>query len=363
MPRAANAVDFWRGFALVTIFINHIPAIWYERLTYKNLSFSDSAELFVFLAGWSLRHVVGRPEDPLPLRQLVFRLGGRAMTLYVAHMAIVMIAIAMLALSARVFENPLLLEWHNAAAVFSNPADTHIGLAILSHQLGYFDILPLYVVLMLVAPGIAVLHRRAPNWLLPLSLLLYLVTLIFKLTIPTWPTEGQWFFNPLAWQLIFVLGFTMSRERGPGAWVKSNIDRIRLIAIPVVVVAAVMVWLRIWPDPTKMPEPKLLFIAGKTFVTPIRLIQFLALVAAFSAAFPLIQRYMPKLVDSLAMMGRNSLYVFCAGSLLSLLGQILRFHFEGNFVVDTLIVGVGIALLIAIAWLAEWRDRLKKGAV
>ena len=52
MPREANAVDFWRGFALVSIFVNHIPGIYYERFTHRNLSFSDSAELFVFLAGW-----------------------------------------------------------------------------------------------------------------------------------------------------------------------------------------------------------------------------------------------------------------------------------------------------------------------
>lgn len=362
MPRAANAVDFWRGFALVTIFINHIPAIWYEKLTYKNLSFSDSAELFVFLAGWSLRHVVGKPEDPLPIHHLIMRLGGRALTLYVAHMAIVMVAIAMLALSARVFDNPLLLEWHNAAAVFFNPTEAHIGLALLSHQLGYFDILPLYVVLMLLAPFIAILHRFVPNLLLPISVSIYLATLVFKLSIPTWPTQGQWFFNPLAWQLVFVLGFTMSRERGIGGWVKANLPRIQLYAIPVVAAAGVIVWMRWWPDPTRVPEPKLLFIAGKTFVTPPRLIQFLALVAAFSAAFPILQRYLPTIVDFLAVLGRNSLHVFCAGSLLSLAGQIVRFYFEGNFFIDTVIVLVGIALLGAVGWLAEWRTRLQKVA-
>ena len=222
MPRPVNAVDFWRGFALVSIFINHIPGIFYDRFTHKNLSLSDSAELFVFLAGWSLRHVVGRPEDPAPLHRLVFRLGGRALTLYAAHMMIVMLAIAMLAASARLLDNPLLLEWHNAAAVFNEPVETHIGLVLLSHQLGYFDILPLYVVLMLLAPLIAFVHRHVPNLLVPVSLAIYLSALIFKLTIPTWPTEGQWFFNPLCWQLVFVLGFAFSRERGPGGWVREQ---------------------------------------------------------------------------------------------------------------------------------------------
>ena len=62
MPREPNAVDFWRGFALASIFINHIPGIWYERLTHRNFSISDSAELFVFLAGWSLGLLVGRRD-------------------------------------------------------------------------------------------------------------------------------------------------------------------------------------------------------------------------------------------------------------------------------------------------------------
>ena len=59
MVRQANPVDFWRGFALVTIFINHIPGIYYWRFTHGNISISDSADLFVFLAGWSLRYLVG----------------------------------------------------------------------------------------------------------------------------------------------------------------------------------------------------------------------------------------------------------------------------------------------------------------
>ena len=45
--RAPNEIDFWRGFALVTIFINHIPGIYFERFTFRNVSLSDSAELFV----------------------------------------------------------------------------------------------------------------------------------------------------------------------------------------------------------------------------------------------------------------------------------------------------------------------------
>jgi hypothetical protein len=357
MLREVNAVDFWRGYALVAIFVNHIPQNVYEHLTHKNVSLSDSAELFVFLAGWSLRHVVGPPDDPRPTSTLLYRLLGRAVTLYVAQMAIALIAIAMLAAASLWLANPLFLEWHNAAAIFYDPVRAHIGLVLMSHQLGYFNILPLYVVLLMMAPLVALIHRWAPGLLLPISFAIYLASLIFGLTVPTWPVEGQWFFNPLCWQLIFVLGFSMSRERGPGGWVKRNIGWLRILSAPVVVVLGVMSWFNWWWDPTLMPEPKLLFIIGKTFVTPVRLLQFLALIALMSAAYPYILRFSPRLVSFLSRLGRNSLPVFCVGSVLSLAGQIVRFAYGGGLVVDTLLVGSGIMVLSLVAWMAEWRSR------
>ncbi|MDX2158286.1 MAG: OpgC domain-containing protein [Hyphomicrobiaceae bacterium] len=357
MLRQVNAVDFWRGYALVAIFINHIPHNFYERFTHKNISLSDSAELFVFLAGWSLRLLVGRPEDPRPTREILYRVLGRAVTLYVCQMAIALIAIAMLAAAALHLENPLFLEWNNAAAVFYDPVRAHIGLILLSHQLGYFDILPLYVVLMTIAPVIALVHRLAPAWLLPISFTIYLVSIVLGLTVPTWPVSGQWFFNPLCWQLIFVLGFSMGRERGPGGWVRRHIGTIRLVAWPVVIVLGIMTARNLWWDPTKVPEPRLLFIIGKTFVTPIRLVQFLALVAVMSAVYVHIARWTPPLVVFFSTLGRNSLPVFCVGSLLSLAGQIIRSAAEGGLVLDTLLVGTGIAILWVVAWLAEWRTR------
>jgi hypothetical protein len=370
MPREPNAVDFWRGFALITIFINHIPGLYYSRFTHGNISLSDSADLFVFLAGWSVRLLSGTGERRMPTRDLALRLAGRALELYAAQVLITMIAIAMLAASALEFSNPLLLEWHNAAAVFHDPVPTHIGLAALTHQLGYFDILPLYVVLMLTVPLFAVLDRTAPNLVLPVSFALYVVTLVFRLTLPTWPVPGTWFFNPLAWQIVFVLGFVMAKgDAGAGAFVRRHIVWIRLVALPVVVLGTLIVWFNWWPDPTKVPEPKLFFIADKTFVTPIRLIQFLSVVAVFSLAYPYIRwlgafawtRWlMAPLIGLFAMLGRNSLYVFCIGSLLSLAGQVIRYIFRGTVGVDTAVVISGILIMAVTAWLAELRERGRK---
>ncbi len=359
MVRQANAIDFWRGFALVSIFINHIPGIYYQSFTHANFSLSDSADLFVFLAGWSMRYLVGRDPSKTPTRYLVLRLWARALQLYAAQILITMLAIAMLATAAVLLDNPLVLEWHNAASVFYDPVPTHIGLTLVSYHLGYFDILPLYVVLMVMAPAFALIDRYAPNWLLPLSLLLYCTVLYFRIIPPTWPVSGSWFFNPFAWQIVFVLGFVMAREDGIGGFVRRHINALRFVAAPIVVFGGIVAYNGWWPDPTRMPEPILFFIVDKTYVSPLRLIHFCALVVLFSGVFPLIRRFGWFLVDFLSMLGRNSLPVFCVGSLLSLAGQIIRFVYEGYVSVDTVVVLTGILIMAVTAWLAEWRERIR----
>ena len=356
-PRPDNAVDFWRGFALVTIFINHVPGNFYERFTHRNFSTSDSAELFVFLAGWALRRSIERDGVFVPVPTLLRRLGRRALNIYAAQILIVMLALAMLAAAARLLDNPLLLEWYNAAPVFYDPVNAHIGLVVLTHQLGYFDILPLYVVLMFLAPFMALVHRTVPRLLLPLSLAVYLVTLVRVVAMPSWPVPGQWFFNPLAWQLVFVLGFSLAGAVDEGSAIRRHIGVLRAIAVPILIVTAVVVWKHWYPDPTRLPEPRMLFLQQKTYATPSRLIQFLALVAVFSAAFPVLQRHAATLVRFLAMLGRHSLNVFCVGSLAALAAQIVRFATRGGIHIDTAILLSGLLVLGLTAWLSERPDQ------
>jgi hypothetical protein len=287
------------------------------------------------------------------------RLGSRAAQIYAAQILITMVAIAMLATAATVLDNPLVLEWHNAAAVFYDPVPTHIGLALITHQLGYFDILPLYVVLMVMAPIFAVIDRYWPNLLLPLCFAFYCLVLIFRINPPTWPVSGEWFFNPFAWQLIFVLGFVLAKDTGIGGVVRRNIKWLRFVALPIVVASVVLVVYDLWPDPTNLPAPILFFVSDKTFATPMRVGQFLALAAVFSGVFPFIHRIAAPLTNFLSMLGRNSLPVFCVGSLLSLGGQIVRFVYEGYVSVDTVVLVVGITIMALTAWFSEWRDRAR----
>jgi hypothetical protein len=59
------------------------------------------------------------------------------------------------------------------------------------------------------------------------------------------------------------------------------------------------------------------------------------------------------------MLGRNSLYVFCVGSLLSLSAQVVRLYYRGSVASDTVVVLLGIVIMAFTAWLAELRQRLR----
>ncbi|MBX9758846.1 MAG: OpgC domain-containing protein [Beijerinckiaceae bacterium] len=356
--RPPNEIDFWRGFALIAIFINHVPGIFFERFTHRNFGFSDSAELFVLLAGWSLRAMVDRAPDLQPFR-LVLRIGGRALVLYIAQQVITVMAVAMIAATALITDTPLVLQWNNAAAMFEEPVTANIGVVILTHHLGYFDILPLYIILMSMAPVMAIVYRASPTLLLLVSGGAYAATLYTGFNLPTWPVEGRWFFNPFAWQFIFAIGYMLGGEGPSQRLIRKYRLPLRLLGGLFVlygVFAALYGW---YPDWLSAPEPAAFFVVDKTFQTPLRLLHVLALAALIGGSFIYLMRYIRPIVRFFSMLGRNSLNVFCVGSLLSLAGQIVRFAYAESLWVDTAVLIVGLIALSITAWVSEWRLRLR----
>ncbi len=361
--RQPNAIDFWRGYALISIFVNHIPGNFFERFTYRNLTLSDSAELFVFLAGWAMRLSIENPKRPLSTSAVVYKLWGRAFTIYVAQTFITEVAIFILAAGSVVLDAPFLLDWHNVGAIFHQPVEAHIGLVMLTYQLGYFNILPLYVVLMIAAPAVAIIYRAAPAVVLPLSVGLYALTQVLSWNIPSWPVEGTWFFSPWAWQLIYVLGFLLAgRQTDLGLFARRHIKAIRFVSVPVLAVGLAFASLRYFPNLFQLPASPYLRLFDKTFLSIDRLLSVLAIIAVGGGIFAPINRWLPALGRFLSLFGRNSLHVFCAGSLLSLCGQVIRYLYGGLVVMDVLLFIVGVGLMALVAWMVEWRTRMKTDA-
>ncbi|MET0258268.1 MAG: OpgC domain-containing protein [Methylobacterium sp.] len=359
--RGPNAIDFWRGFALITIFVNHIPGNVFERWTFSQYGISDAAELFVFLAGWSIGLATrGRDGVPEPALTAVLRLLSRTVEVYRAQIVIMALALAMIAGTALLLDNPLILEWHNAGGFFADPIQTMVGIVVLTHQLGFFNILPLYVVLLAVAPVFVLLARAHQTGTLALSFCLYLASLVYEWNLPSWPGEGDWFFNPFCWQLLLVLGFTMQDWNRKQPKFREWCRRLMPLGVVIVVVGIVLSVLELRPDPLTVPEPRLIFTFDKTYLSPARLIHFCGVLLAFQAVYGLVADRMGPITRYLAGLGRNSLAVFSMGSLLGLAAQFVRFRFGGGMIVDVSVVGCGLFALGFTAWFVEWRSRKPK---
>lgn len=356
--REPNAIDFWRGLALVTIFINHIPGNTFERYTYSQYGISDAAELFVFLAGWSIGIATrGRDGVAEPRLKTVLRLLSRTIEVYRAQLTVMAIALAMIAGTALASDNPLILEWHNAGGFFADPIQTIVGMVLLTHQLGFFNILPLYVVLLGIAPAFVLIARENRVVALALSAGLYLASLVGEWNLPSWPGQGDWFFDPFCWQLLLVLGFVLQDWNRTSGTLRLWSRRLFPVGIAIVVLGIALSVLEIRPDPMSVPDPRLLFSFDKTYLTPARLLHFLGVLLAFGPVYGIIAPRIGLVVWYLASLGRNSLAVFSMGSILSLGGQLLRFRTGGGLAVDVVVFASGLSALGLTAWFVEWRGR------
>ncbi|HEX5454837.1 MAG TPA: OpgC domain-containing protein, partial [Stellaceae bacterium] len=53
-------LDFFRGLALIFIFVDHVPANFLSYFTLHSTAFFDAAEVFIFISGFTAALVYGR---------------------------------------------------------------------------------------------------------------------------------------------------------------------------------------------------------------------------------------------------------------------------------------------------------------
>src|SRR5437016_6892265 len=80
-----DAIDFWRGFALLTIFADHMPYSALAHVTHRNFGLSDAAEAFVFLSGMSAALAYGPRFHDGRIVAGLRAVGRRLLTLYGVH--------------------------------------------------------------------------------------------------------------------------------------------------------------------------------------------------------------------------------------------------------------------------------------
>jgi hypothetical protein len=153
-------LDLFRGIALWLIFLDHIPSNLVAWITIRNYGFSDATEIFVFVSGYTAAFVYGRQMRERGFVIASAQILRRAWQIYVAHVFLFAIYLAEITYLANSFENPLYAEETNILDFLKQPDATIIQALLLKFKPANMDVLPLYIVLLLLFPSATLKQRE-----------------------------------------------------------------------------------------------------------------------------------------------------------------------------------------------------------
>lgn len=345
-------IDFFRGLALVFIFIDHVPNNAWALATLRNFGFADASEVFVLLAGYSAGLAYWSISEREGFRATVNRASRRAREIYLWHLGVFVASAILLYSAARAFGNPDFVNHVAISELAKDPMHTLASALVLFYQPNMMNILPLYVVLMLFLPVVVALLRRSVLLTLGLSFGIWLVATSYGLNLPTHQRTEGWFFNPFAWQLLFTTGAAVSVlarrvEARPRVEIAVPAGLYVLFAF---VVAAP--WVPIsWLPSEPLVSRDIIGPINKNDLSAWRFLHVLALAYLVAVAVPKNAPWLKKSwAHVLELCGKNSLEIFSLGTLLSFLGWIALVQL-GSSQMTVLAVNVtGIAIMSVTAW-------------
>jgi hypothetical protein len=355
-------LDLFRGVALWLIFLDHIPENVVNWFTIRNYGFSDATEIFIFISGYTAAFVYGRAMRERGFVIASARILRRAWQIYVAHIFLFTIFMAEIAYVAATSDNPLYAEEMKILDFLKQPDVTIFQALLLKFKPVNMDVLPLYIILLLLFPPTLFLLLWQPAFALVGSAALYVLTWKFDWNLPAYP-NGVWFFNPFAWQLLFVFGAWCALG---GAQRLSGVLRSRVVlAIAVAYLVFAFAITSTWYyEPLARFVPTWLsdwmYPIDKTNLDVLRFAHFLALAAVVVRFVP---RDWPGLkspwLQPAINCGQHSLEIFCLGVFLAFAGQFVISEWSGGPLVQTAISLLGILIMIAVASLLTWYKEIE----
>jgi hypothetical protein len=297
-------LDFFRGIAMFIILLAHTPGNGWTLWIPARFGFSDATEIFVFCSGLASAMAFGAVFASRGWLIGSARVAFRVWQVYWAQIGMVLATALLLFLVDRQgWGDPQVTYVARLPIVplFEDTGEALLGLATLTWVPNYFDILPMYLVILAMIPVLMAVHRAAGTEAsLALVVAVWLAANLGLLELPSRPwNDIPWYFNPFAWQLVFFTGFAF----GMG-WLKPPPVTPWLVRLAAGYVIAVIpfAWFRIhgglWlPDDWLVQD----WIAGirtateplwwKSWIGAARYLHFLALAyLAWAAVGPLGRR-------------------------------------------------------------------------
>jgi hypothetical protein len=340
-------IDACRGIALWFIFLDHVPNNIGTWLTLRNYGFSDAAEVFMFVSGLTCALAYGRAWRCEGWTGVFSRTLRRSWDIYVAFLLLTLACAILVHLAGRIADES------NMRILLDHPGATLARAAILQYRPVNTDVLPVFVLLHLLFAPLLWLLLRAPNATLGASVALYVLVHAFGWTVPAWP-NGHWAFNPLAWQLLVVLGaWWMIEDKRARSWVTSRTTLMLAVLYLLFSLVIALSW-RIKPLEALIPQAltELLYPLDKSNLDPLRLLHFLAIAVLAAWLVPRNWRGLTTPVMRGAIRcGQNSLPIYCLGVLLTFASHMVLLDISDGLAMQIALSLAGIAAMIATATL------------
>lgn len=356
-------LDILRGIANWTIFINHIPHNFVALFTFRNIGFSDDADLFIFISGYTAAFVYARIMLERGTSAATAKIFRRAWQIYATYIFLLVGYLAMVGAGALNYNIPPLEGvWgadYNVGVFTMKPVEVLWGALTLQYKPVNLDILPMYVVYMLMFPLVVWSMLRRPNVTLAASAVLYATAKFKGWNLPSYGA-GTWYFNPFAWQLLFVFGSWCAMG---GAARVSGLVKSRAFLIAggaYLLFALVMRMAEISPEfAAQLPHALVKFFVpnDKTNLPFFRFIHFAILAGFVTRAIPrdfkpLASRWFKPAI----LCGQKSLEVFALGAMLSFMGHFYLQHVDNSLLSQILVSCAGIGIMALFAYvITQWK--------
>ncbi len=356
-------LDLFRGIANWAIFLDHIPDNVVNWITTRNYGFSDAADLFVFISGYTASFVYARMMIDRGFLVGATRLFKRVWQLYVAHVILFVVYIVAIAFLARRFGDSEIINEFNVAGLVDHATETLGEGLLLKFKPVNLDVLPLYIVLMGFFPPVLWLMLRQPDLTMFASIILWLLARQMGWNLSAYP-GGAWYFNPFCWQVLFVFGSwcALGGAKRAATLVKKPVTVYLCIAY--LIFAMIMTFAGRFPDFGAM-LPDWLYATfnpnDKTYLAPYRFLHFVAVAIVVVHFVP---KDWPVLewkgFDPPIVCGQQSLAVFCIGVFLSFVAHFSLSMSSGSLLTQVLVSVAGIAIMTTAAYYISWSKRQDK---
>ena len=353
-------IDLFRGLALWLIFVDHMSPDLLTWFTIRSYGFSDAAEIFIFISGYTAAFVYGRAMRERGFVIATARILRRVWQIYVANVFLFTVFFAEIVYAARSLNNPFYSQEMGVNDFLKQPNVAIVQALLLRFRLLNMDVLPLYVVLMFFLPWILWVMKWRADVMLGLSVALYLAAGGLDFHLTSYP-NGFWAFNPFFWQLLFVFGAwcAVGGAKRIARFVLSPITQGIAIAYILAAFCLTMTWY--FPELGFLVPHWLeqwIYPISKTDLDVLRFTHFLALAA-------ITVRWVPNgwsglkspWLWPLILCGQHSLEIFCVGVFLAFIGYFVLTEISAGLVLHFVAAFVGILMMTAVAWLNSWYKR------